>query len=157
MSSIDDTLGLSVVDELSKDMEKSNVTVHDGKSSVAKQIEEYSDNDYLFTRESLISIVESGEDAINSVLEIAKSSQDSKDFEAFAKIVTALVKANSELSNISREKRKEVLSTEEPKNSTGKQTVNNTFIGTTKDLNEMIKQKREAASADVIDAEVTKD
>lgn len=129
---INRTLGLSDIEEMSKNRDK--LVEHKPKhNSLSKKIEEFSDSDYLTVRQNLTDIADRGLESLESLIEIAKSSQDSKDYEAIAKLIKSVVDANKELSTVSSNKRKEFAASSSEVVGT-KNVTNNMFVGTTQDV-----------------------
>ena len=94
------------------------------------------DTDFKYTRENLYNLLERGQDAVEELLEIAKQSEHPRAFEVVGQLIGKLTETNKELMGL--HKTKKDLSTEKgPTNVT-----NALFVGSTSDLQKMLKEKR---------------
>lgn len=114
--------------------------------------------DYLTVRKNLREILMTGADAIDSVLTVAKESDSPRAYEVAAQLIKAVADVNKDLLDI----HKKVKDIQEEETVAGKATSitnNSIFVGSTKDLQQIIKQRyRELVDGrdDIIDAEVVK-
>lgn len=114
--------------------------------------------DYLTVRKNLREILMTGADAIDSVLTVAKESDSPRAYEVAAQLIKAVADVNKDLLDI----HKKVKDIQEEETVSGKATSitnNSIFVGSTKDLQQIIKQRyRELVDGrdDIIDAEVVK-
>ena len=114
--------------------------------------------DYLTVRKNLREILMTGADAIDSVLTVAKESDSPRAYEVAAQLTKAVADVNKDLLDI----HKKVKDIQEEETVSGKATSitnNSIFVGSTKDLQQIIKQRyRELVDGrdDIIDAEVVK-
>ena len=93
------------------------------------------DTDFRYTRENLYNLLERGQDAVEELLEIAKQSEHPRAFEVVGQLIGKLTETNKELMGL--HKTKKDLSTEKgPTNVT-----NALFVGSTSDLQKMLKEK----------------
>jgi methyl-accepting chemotaxis protein len=94
-------------------------------------------NDYEYARSNLYGVIETGSDALNQLVELAKASEHPRAFEVVAQLTKTLVDANKDLLDIQKkvkDLRKE--QQDQPENNV---TNNNLFVGSTSDLLKMIK------------------
>ena len=114
--------------------------------------------DYLTVRKNLREILKTGADAIDSLLTVAKESDSPRAYEVAAQLIKAVADVNKDLLDI----HKKVKDIQEEETVSGKATSitnNSIFVGSTKDLQQIIKQRyRELVDGrdDIIDAEVVK-
>lgn len=101
----------------------------DNKPKVDPTIE----NDFKYARENLYNIIERGTDALNGIVDLAQQSQHPRSFEVVADLVRTLSSANKDLLDV--QKKMKDLQPEENKN---QKVTNNLFIGSTKDLTDLI-------------------
>ncbi len=127
---IEDTPYRRMTQEETAEVEGSAIVLVDG-------VEEEIDNDFQFARENLYKILETGNKALEDIAKIADQSQHPRAFEAIATLVTVLTGANKDLMEL-REK-KQRLSKKETTNEKNV-TNNNLFVGSTKELQEMLKK-----------------
>jgi hypothetical protein len=93
--------------------------------------------DYDYTRGNLYSIIEKGQEAINSILELAQDSEMPRAYEVAGQLIKNVSDATDKLMDLQK-KVKDLEKEEEVK---GPTTVNNAlFVGSTADLQKLIKQ-----------------
>ena len=96
------------------------------------------DIDYNYARENYYNLIERNQDAIEEMLEIAKQSEHPRAFEVVGQLIKSGLDANKEL--MSLHKTKKELSIEKGSHTT---TVNNAvFVGSTAELQKLLKGKR---------------
>ena len=95
--------------------------------------------DYTYARENYYNLMEKGHEALDELLEIAKSTEHArKNFEVASQLIKNLGDTNEKLMNLQKTK-KEVL---RDKNAQGPTSVNNNlYVGSTADLLKMLKNK----------------
>lgn len=107
------------------------------KNEVSKAPEE-SDQDFKYARENFYNIIETGTEALQQMLDVAKASEHPRAYEVVSTIMKTLVDANKDLVSMSEKKAKE-----QPKEENSQVTNNNLFVGSTSDLQKMLKDIRE--------------
>jgi len=96
------------------------------------------DIDYNYARENYYNLIERNQDAIEEMLEIAKQSEHPRAFEVVGQLIKSGLDANKELMGLHKTKKE--LSIEKGGPTT---TVNNAvFVGSTADLQKLLKAKR---------------
>jgi|FLOH01.1.fsa_nt_gi hypothetical protein len=95
-------------------------------------------SDYDFSRDQYHSLIEKGNDALEELLSIAKEGEQPRAFEVAVQMINSLAATTKELLILQKTK-KEV---EDSKAPSGK-TENNLFIGSTKELQELLAMKKE--------------
>jgi len=96
--------------------------------------------DYLTVRTNLRDIIMSGSSAIDSILEVAKESDNPRAYEVLGQLIKAVSDANKDLLEIHHKVKVIEDSDGSPKTNTN--ITNNTmFVGSTKDLQDIMKQK----------------
>ena len=100
-----------------------------------KKPDEESDNDYKYQRENFYRLVERGQDAIDSILELAKESEHPRTYEVAGQLIKNVADVTEKLGELQlkMQKLKEVPSNA-PKNVT-----NALFVGSTAELQKMLK------------------
>ena len=91
------------------------------------------ENDFQYARENLYNIIERGTDALNGIVDLANQSQHPRSFEVVADLVRTLSGANKDLLDIQK-KMKDM----DPEAHGPKKVENNLFIGSTKDLTDLL-------------------
>ena len=124
---LDNVLGITDVVETST----SNVTLPEVK--VPKEV----DNDYEYQRRNFYQLVERGQDAIDGILELAKESETPRSYEVAGNMIKQVADVTEKLGELQlkMQKLKEVPSNA-PKNVT-----NALFVGSTSELQKMLKGK----------------
>ena len=96
------------------------------------------DIDYNYARENYYNLIERNQDAIEEMLEIAKQSEHPRAFEVVGQLIKSGLDANKELMGLHKTKKE--LSIEKGGPTTN---VNNAvFVGSTADLQKLLKAKR---------------
>jgi len=124
---LDNVLGITDVVET----KTSTVTLPDVK------VPEEVDNDYKYQRENFYRLVERGQDAIDGILELAKESETPRSYEVAGNLIKQVGDVTEKLGELQlkMQKLKEVPSNA-PKNVT-----NALFVGSTSELQKMLKGK----------------
>jgi len=92
-------------------------------------------SDYDFSRDQYQNLIEKGNDALNELLAIAKEGEQPRAFEVATQLINSLTATTKELLVLQKTK-KEIEKTDKPvKNE------NNLFVGSTKELQELLKMK----------------
>ena len=125
---LDNVLGITDVGETTT----SEVTLPQ-----VKKPDEESDNDYKYQRENFYRLVERGQDAIDGILELAKESEHPRSYEVAGQLIKNVADVTEKLGELQlkMQKLKEVPSNA-PKNVT-----NALFVGSTSELQKMLKGK----------------
>jgi len=93
-------------------------------------------SDYDFSRDQYHSLIEKGNDALEELLSIAKEGEQPRAFEVAVQMINSLAATTKELLILQKTK-KEVEDTKTPvKNE------NNLFVGSTKELQELLEMKK---------------
>jgi len=93
-----------------------------------------SDTDFQYVRENLYNLIERGQDGLEEMLEIAKSSEHPRAMEVFGQLIGKLTETNKELLNLHKTKKDISQETTGPKN-----VSNNLFVGSTAELQKFLK------------------
>ena len=96
------------------------------------------DNDYKYQRENLYNLIERGQDAIDGILELAKESEHPRTYEVALNGIKQVADVTDKLVDLQEKmkKLKEVPGSNAPKNVT-----NALFVGSTAELQKMLKGK----------------
>ena len=93
------------------------------------------DSDYKYSRENFYSLIERGQDAIDGILDIAKESEHPRAYEVVGQLIKNVSEVTEKLADL-QEKMKKLKEVPE----TGPKNVTNAlFIGSTKELQKMLK------------------
>lgn len=114
------------------------------KSNVVKTIEAEAHDDsalkdFESARANIHTMVETATEAINNLAQIADSSQQPRAYEVLAKLIDSTVSANKSLLDL-QEKIRQIKDIESPHNDKAKTINNNLFVGSTTDLQKILKE-----------------
>lgn len=93
--------------------------------------------DYEYTRGNLYSIIEKGQEALNGVLELAQESEMPRAYEVAGQLIKSVADTTDKLIDLQK-KLKDV--EEDTKKTTNNVTNNAVFVGSTSELQKMLKQ-----------------
>ena len=127
---INDSLDIEVVDE-----EESSITKKESKA-VDKDKKD-SVRDYEYTRGNLYSLIEKGQEALDSIMEVAQEGQQPRAFEVVSQLIKNVADTTDKLVDLQQKMKN--LEAEDPK---GPSTVNNAlFVGSTAELQKLLKNQ----------------
>lgn len=133
-SSIDAALEIESL-EVSKDIVNSS---EEKITPSAKLIPDNSDADYEYTRGNLYSLIQKGQEAIDNIIDLAQQSDSPRAYEVAGQLIKNVGDVTDKLIDLHHKMKK--LNEDEPK--TAKNITNNTmFVGSTADLQKLLKQK----------------
>jgi hypothetical protein len=137
------TLGIDVTPEVTEIVPvKAIVVNHEYKPSDA-------DRDYDEVRRNLKCIIEKSQEAIEGISELAQDSQQPRAYEVIAQLIQSSLEANNRLMDLHR-RMKEIKKEEKSKSTSV--TNNSIYVGSTADLQKMIRDQRKAVDrGDIID------
>jgi hypothetical protein len=98
------------------------------------------DNDFEYARRNYHDLLAKGTDALDEMIEVARATEHPRAFEVFSNMMKHVADINGNLLDLHKKKKdfdKKDELTELPKG----QTTNNVFIGSTTDLQRMLKQE----------------
>lgn len=100
-------------------------------------------DDYEYARQNLKNIISTGQDAIDGIMILAKEGESPRAYEVVGQLMKNMVDANKDLLEL----QKKVNEIENGKSSSGRTTQNITnnalFVGTSKDLQSLIKDMKD--------------
>ena len=94
------------------------------------------EKDYEYTRANLYSIIEKGQEAINGIMEVAGESASPRAYEVAGQLIKSVADTTDKLIDL----QKKMVDLEKPTGSSPKTVNNSVFIGSTADLQKIIKQ-----------------
>ena len=98
---------------------------------------EHTDADYKYSRENFYSLVERGQDAIDGILEVAKEGEHPRAYEVVGQLIKNVAEVTEKLADL-QEKMKKL---KEVPDHAPKNVTNALFIGSTKELQNLLKDK----------------
>ena len=129
---LDETLG--VLDPVEQELKGANTKVIVKRPS--DKLEDV-DADYNYQRENFYNLVERGQDAIEGILEIAKESEHPRTYEVAGNLIKQVAEVTEKLGDL-QEKMKRL---KEVPNTAPKNVTNALFVGSTAELQKMLKGK----------------
>ena len=95
------------------------------------------DKDYEYQRENFYNLVEKGSAAIDGILELAKESEHPRTYEVAGNLIKQVAEVTEKLGDLQEKMRK----LKEVPNNAPKNVTNALFVGSTKELQTMLKDK----------------
>ena len=92
--------------------------------------------DYDYTRGNLYSLIEKGQEAINGIMEVAGETASPRAYEVAGQLIKSVADTTDKLIDL----QKKMVELEKPTGSSPKTVNNSVFIGSTADLQKIIKQ-----------------
>lgn len=131
--SVDDKIA-DVLD-IDVESEEAQVVEYKPKEIVQSDAPEV-DRDFEWTRENIMMAINTGQNSLEELFELAKQSQQPRAFEVISHLIKTITDANKDLMELHRKKISMDPEAQNPK------TVNqNLFVGSTKELMDIIKKK----------------
>ena len=118
--------------------------------------DEQKDNDYEYTRETLYDLIEKGREGIEEMIEVARQSEHPRAYEVLAGLIKDTANTSEKFMDLHRRiKSIDQMMLPAPAQENKGGTTNNLFIGSTTELQRMLKDIKE--EPDVIDVTPEKD
>ena len=108
---------------------------------IAKAHDDSARNDFEAARANLYEVIQTGQEAMDKLTEIAGQSQHPRAFEVLAKLMDTMVNTNKELLEL-QSKIRELDAVDSPVNEKAQTINNNLFVGSTAELQKMIKDMK---------------
>ena len=135
---ISNSLGLEPLQNLNEG-EGELIVPKKGELAEIKPVDDKVDRDYDYARTNFYNIIETGTEALEQMLDVAKASEHPRAYEVVSTIMKTLVEANKDLVTMSAKKQEG----EEVNNPSEKAvTNNNMFVGSTAELQQLLKDMR---------------
>ena len=109
--------------------------VNTGQASPVVDMSDDIDNDYAYQRQNFYNLVEKGTDAIEGILELAKESEHPRTYEVAGNLIKQVAEVTEKLGDL-QEKMKKL---KEVPDNAPKNVTNALFVGSTAELQKMIK------------------
>ena len=127
----------NVTDDLNEILNVDQELIEIPESKLQVEVPDDVETDYEFARKNLYDVIGKGNQALDYLLELAKASEHPRAFEVVGQLTKTLVDANNNLLDIQK-KVKELSRESSPQNVT-----NALFVGSTSDLQKLLKEKNE--------------
>ena len=137
MMNSDDIIGqtLGIIKKPEKNLTKETPRVISPMSSDEDDIE----NDYKYQRENLYNLIERGQDAIDGILDLAKEGEHPRAYE----VAGQLIKTQSEIAQNLLDLQGTLKKLKEEKGNVPKNVTNALFVGSTTELQKLIKKNKD--------------
>ena len=99
------------------------------------------ENDFEYARRNMYDIIEKGSEALNGILDVAEQSQHARSYEVAANLIKTMSEVNKDLLDLAKKKR-DLMPKDDTPSTPGKVT-NNLFVGSTAELQAMLKKASE--------------
>ena len=132
---IDKALGV-IVDVIPKN-KISDVSRYSGELVYNDEDKEDIDDDYKYQRENFYRLVEQGSAAIDGILELARESEHPRAYEVAGQLIKNVAEVTEKLGDLQEKMRK----LKEVPNNAPKNVTNALFVGSTAELQKMLKEK----------------
>jgi hypothetical protein len=145
----------SVDEKLSKalDIEHNEKEIQKSESKEITSYEPELNKDYTNVRDNLRHIIGSGQVAIDGILRVASEGESPRAYEVVSQLIKSVSDANKDL--IDLHKKMKDIKKEDPDSPFARNITNNTlFVGSTKELQDLVKRNVKQIEHDMIDAEV---
>ena len=133
---IDIDKALGVFDPVETAIQQNNVVV---PKKIPKSNEDDIENDYKYQRENFYGLVEKGSQAIEGILELAKEGEHPRAYEVAGNLIKQVAEVTEKLGDLQEKMRK----LKEVPNSAPKNVTNALFVGSTAELQKMLKGKED--------------
>ena len=130
---IDKELGVVQEQEIPWDADENQITPYIPPLSNEEDIE----NDYKYQRENFYNLVEKGSTAIDGILELAKESEHPRTYEVAGNLIKQVAEVAEKLGDLQEKMRR----LKEVPDNAPKNVTNALFVGSTTELQKMIKGK----------------
>ena len=127
----------NVTDDLNEILNVDQELIEIPESKLQVEVPDDVETDYEFASKNLYDVIGKGNQALDYLLELAKASEHPRAFEVVGQLTKTLVDANNNLLDIQK-KVKELSRESSPQNVT-----NALFVGSTSDLQKLLKEKNE--------------
>ena len=132
---LDETFDVSPIESETEEIIPTQPVEIESKKEESKNSEDV-DKDYEYTRDNLYSLIEKGQEAINGILDLAQETEQPRAYEVAGQLIKNVADATDKLLDLQK-KLKEV--NEESTKSTTNVTNNSLFVGSTAELQKMLK------------------
>ena len=134
---LDETLG--ILDPVEKELGLNKINAPILTISRPSEEKEHIDADYEYQRENFYNLIEKGQDAIQGILNVAKESDHPRGYEVAGNLIKQVAEVTEKLGDL-QEKMKRL---KEVPNSAPKNITNALFVGSTAELQKMLKGKKD--------------
>ena len=134
---INEALGISTEKPITKQVIKKDFTPPVPR--LEDKNKEDVDNDYKYSRENYYNLIERGQDAIQGILDIAQNSDHPRAYEVAGNLIKQVSEVTEKLGDL-QEKMKKL---KEVPNNAPKNVTNALYVGSTAELQKLLKKKKD--------------
>ena len=129
--------------ELGEETPKNDVKILNTEGSIVPIVNnnDNKDNDFQYARENLYDIIEKGRDAMEELLEIAKSEESPRAFEVFGQLLKNMTDTQQTLMELHQKKQKLENDGDRQEVTRAQNVTNALFVGSTADLLKLVKRE----------------
>jgi hypothetical protein len=98
------------------------------------------DDDYEYARKNLRGLIENGKEVMENIIYVAKESESPRSYEVVGQLIKTLAETNKDLLDLAK-KSKDLKSNKDETQNSGTQIQNALFVGSTAELQKLIKGK----------------
>jgi len=109
------------------------------------------DNDYKYSKDTLYQLIEKGKDALEDMIEVARSSEHPRAYEVLSGLIKNVADVNDKLQDLNKKQKQ--LTQEEEKPAAIENQQNNYYLGSTADIQKMLKQQDDEQPERIISRE----
>ena len=132
---LDNVLGITdVVENTTKDVTPTKPVLVPATTGTEADI----DNDYKYQRENFYNLIERGQDAIDGILDLARESEHPRSYEVAGNLIKQVAEVTEKLGDLQGKMKK----LKEVPNSAPQNVTNALFVGSTAELQKMLKGKQ---------------
>lgn len=136
---IDEALGLRPMEEI--DPENSPTVVEETPAAVYEETDDETLRDLELARSNIQNIIQTGDDSLKEMIDLAKQSESPRAFEVAATLMKTLLEANKDFVDISSKKKEYKSEKNKSPDSSQTNVTNNNLILSTADLLKMLGDK----------------
>lgn len=96
------------------------------------------EKDFKYARDNFYNVIEKGSEALEDMLNVARASEHPRAYEVVSTIMKTLMDANKDLVDLAEKKKK----ADKPEEEKQRVTNNNLFVGSTADLQQLLKDMK---------------
>lgn len=103
------------------------------------------DDDYTFSRSTYYSLIMKGQEALDAMSEVAQETEHPRAFEVLGNMIKQISDVNDKLMDLNKKRKEMKIKSQLPAATTGV-TNNNLFVGSTTDLQRLLRDQLESPS-----------
>lgn len=103
------------------------------------------DDDYTFSRSTYYSLIMKGQEALDAMSEVAQETEHPRAFEVLGNMIKQISDVNDKLMDLNKKRKEMKIKSQLPATTTGV-TNNNLFVGSTTDLQRLLRDQLESPS-----------